>query len=54
LELILGGLERMYTRSLATAKKHYIPPDKAGRLFGMLAAMEAASLRSKKLEMISS
>jgi hypothetical protein len=26
LGLILGGLERMYTHSLKTAKKHYIPP----------------------------
>jgi alkylation response protein AidB-like acyl-CoA dehydrogenase len=49
LGLILGGLERMYTRSLETAKKHYIPPDKTGRSLGMLAAMEAVSLRAAQL-----
>lgn len=49
LGLILGGLERMFTRFLEAAAIHNTPPDKAGRLFGMLAAMEAVSLRSSQL-----
>ncbi|MFA6414334.1 MAG: hypothetical protein WCW53_16790 [Syntrophales bacterium] len=48
LGLILGWLERMYTRSLKT-EKNITPPDRTGRLFGMPAAMEAVSLRASQL-----
>ena len=37
LGLILGGLERMYTGSLA-AVKHYIPPDKKGVYLEMISS----------------
>ena len=46
LGLLLGGLERMYTLSIETAKNITSPPDKAGLLFGTLAAMEDVSLHA--------
>ena len=49
LGLLLGGLERMFARLLEIAKNNDTPPDKIGRLFRMLAAMEAVSLRASQL-----
>lgn len=48
LGLLLGGLERMFTRLLERASRSDASPEKIGRVFGMLAALDAISARASQ------
>jgi acyl-CoA dehydrogenase len=48
LGLLLGGLEYLFTRLLERARRRDASPEKIGRLFGMLAALDAISARASQ------